>query len=83
MAKRQRGATFPGELRLPHAATVIRVQSRVELSDRCRFETRYYISSAPRSAKQAGEAVRGHWSIENKPHWVARRRLRRRPVPPT
>ena len=61
---------FPGELRLPRAATIIRVQSRAELSDRCRFETRYYISSAALSAKLAGQAVRGHWSIENQLHWV-------------
>lgn len=61
---------FPGELRLPHAATIIRVQSRAELCDRCRFETRYYISSAALSAKAAQEAVRGHWSIENQLHWV-------------
>jgi len=61
---------FPGELRLPQAATIIRVQSRAELSDRCRFETRYYISSAALSAKAAGEAVRGHWGIENRLHWV-------------
>ena len=61
---------FPGELRLPHAATIIRVQSRAELSDRCRFETRYYISSAALSAKLAARAVRGHWGIENQLHWV-------------
>jgi len=61
---------FPGELRLPHAATLIRVQSRAELSDRSRIETRYYISSADLSAKQAAEAVRGHWGIENQLHWV-------------
>lgn len=61
---------FPGELRLPHAATLIRVQSRAELAGRCRFETRYYISSAALSAKAAGEAVRGHWAIENQLHWV-------------
>ena len=61
---------FPGELRLPHASCVIRVESRTELSDRCRFETRYYISSAPLTAKQAAEAVRGHWGIENRLHWV-------------
>lgn len=61
---------FPGELRLPHAATLIRVKSRAELSDRCRVETRYYISSATLSARQAGEAVRGHWGIENQLHWV-------------
>jgi len=61
---------FPGELRLPRAATIIRVQSHAELSDRCRFETRYYISSAALSAKLAGQAVRGHWSIENQLYWV-------------
>jgi predicted transposase YbfD/YdcC len=61
---------FPGELRLPHAATIVRVQSRAELSDRCRFETRYYISSAALSAKLAAQAVRGHWGIENQLHWV-------------
>ena len=61
---------FPGELRLPHAATLVRVQSRAELCDRSRFETRYYISSAGLSAKQAAEAVRGHWGIENQLHWT-------------
>ena len=61
---------FPGEYRLPNAATIIRVQSRVELADRCRFETRYYISSALLSAEQAALAVRGHWGIENRLHWV-------------
>jgi predicted transposase YbfD/YdcC len=61
---------FPGELRLPKVATIIRVKSRAELSDRGRFETRYYISSARLSAKRAGEAVRGHWGIENQLHWV-------------
>lgn len=61
---------FPGELRLPNASCVIRVDSRAELSDRCRCETRYYISSAPLSAEQAAAAVRGHWGIENRLHWV-------------
>jgi predicted transposase YbfD/YdcC len=61
---------FPGELRLPDAATIVRVQSRAELSDRCHLETRYYISSAKLSAEQAAEAVRGHWGIENRLHWV-------------
>ena len=61
---------FPGELRLPGARCVVKVDSRVELSDRCRFETRYYISSAPLTAEQAAAAVRGHWGIENRLHWV-------------
>lgn len=61
---------FPGEFRLPKAATIIRVQSRAELCDRSRLETRYYISSAKLGAQKAAEAVRGHWGIENRLHWV-------------
>jgi predicted transposase YbfD/YdcC len=61
---------FPGETRLPDVASLIRIQGRTELKDRCRFETRYYVSSAPLTAAKAGEAVRGHWAIENSLHWV-------------
>jgi predicted transposase YbfD/YdcC len=61
---------FPGELRLPGVATIVRVASRAELKDRCRFETRYYVSSAALSAPRAAAAVRGHWAIENSLHWV-------------
>ena len=46
------------------------MRSRAELADRCRTETRYYISSAALDAKQAAEAVRCHWRIENQLHWV-------------
>lgn len=34
---------FPGELRLPDATTIIRVRSRTSLSQKSRFDTRYYI----------------------------------------
>ena len=61
---------FPGEVRLPGIASLIRVSTRTELKDRSRFESRYYISSAPLTAKQAQHAVRGHWGIENQLHWV-------------
>ena len=33
-------------------------------------EVRYFISSLPANAKRLGEAVRGHWSVENGLHWV-------------
>ncbi len=33
-------------------------------------ETRYYIASLDGNAKRFGEAVRGHWGIENSVHWV-------------
>ncbi len=61
---------FPGELRLPGVATLIRVSSRTEMKDRGRFDTRYYVASAPLSAEAAAAAVRGHWGIENRLHWV-------------
>jgi predicted transposase YbfD/YdcC len=61
---------FPGEVRLPGAASIVRVRSRAELADRCRFETRYYISSRVLSARLALEATRGHWGVENRLHWV-------------
>jgi len=61
---------FPGELRLPGATTIIKVRSRTELKDRCRTDTRYYISSAALTAEAAAHAVRGHWGIENRLHWV-------------
>jgi predicted transposase YbfD/YdcC len=61
---------FPGELRLPGARTVVRVRSRTELKDRCRFDTRYFISSAAMGAQQAAAAVRGHWLVENALHWT-------------
>jgi predicted transposase YbfD/YdcC len=64
------GRRFPGELRLPGVAAIVRVSSRTELKDRGRFDTRYYISSAPLTAKTAAQAVRGHWGIENRLHWV-------------
>jgi predicted transposase YbfD/YdcC len=61
---------FPGELRLPGVAAIVRVSSRTELKDRCRFDTRYYVSSAPLTAEAAAHAVRGHWGIENRLQWV-------------
>ncbi len=61
---------FPGELRLPGVAAIVKVESKAELKDRYRFETRYYITSAPLSPQTAAAAIRGHWGIENQLHWV-------------
>ena len=61
---------FPGELRLPDAACIVRVESRVQLTDKSRTDTRTFISSARLDAKRAAAAVRGHWGIENRLHWV-------------
>jgi len=61
---------FPCELRLPAAASIVRVLAHAELKDRCRVETRYYISSAKLGAQQAAHDVRGHWGIEKTLHWT-------------
>ena len=64
------GRRFPGEPRLPGVKTLIRVQSKTELKDRCRFDTCYFISSAKLDAESAAKAVRGHWLIEDALHWT-------------
>jgi predicted transposase YbfD/YdcC len=61
---------FPGELRLPDAASIVRVEARIQRGEKMHSETRYYISSASLTAEAAGRAVRGHWGIENRLHWV-------------
>jgi predicted transposase YbfD/YdcC len=61
---------FPGEHRFPSIAAVAKVETRAELADRCRRETRFFIASRSMTAKDMAEAVRGHWRIENSLHWV-------------
>ena len=41
---------FPGELRLPGVACILRVKTEARLADRTRSDTRYFISSAPLTA---------------------------------
>jgi predicted transposase YbfD/YdcC len=50
--------------------TVIMVKSERSVGDKRSEESRYYIASLSGDAKQALEAVRGHWGIENQVHWV-------------
>jgi predicted transposase YbfD/YdcC len=46
------------------------VESERRIGDKRSTETRYYLLSAPLSAKAFGNAVRSHWGIENSVHWV-------------
>ena len=50
--------------------TIIMVKSERLVNDKRSEESRYYIASLSGDAKQASRAVRGHWGIENKVHWV-------------
>jgi predicted transposase YbfD/YdcC len=49
--------------------TIGMVESERHIGAKVTHETRYYISSLDRDAKRFGQAVRGHWGIENKLHW--------------
>ncbi len=46
------------------------VESERHVGDKTTTETRYYISTLSGEAGEFGEAVRTHWGIENKVHWV-------------
>jgi predicted transposase YbfD/YdcC len=46
------------------------VQAQRWTADKSSLETRYYISSLAGDAAEFGRAVRTHWHIENKLHWL-------------
>jgi predicted transposase YbfD/YdcC len=45
------------------------ISERIETQGRHSLETRFDIMSRLLSAQEFGEAVRGHWGIENRLHW--------------
>jgi predicted transposase YbfD/YdcC len=51
------------------ATTLVRVESERVTKQGTSVEDRYYLSSRKLTAKQASEAIRGHWAIENECHW--------------
>jgi predicted transposase YbfD/YdcC len=61
---------FPGEWRFKDLAMVAMVEAEVERGGKTSRERRYYLSSARLSAKQFAHAVRAHWHVENRLHWV-------------
>jgi len=60
---------YPGEPRFSNVKTILQVHARVEYADRCSFETRYYISSAPLDIDRLAAGARGHWGVESM-HWL-------------
>ena len=47
-----------------------KVTGERRIGEKVSIESRYYISSLPGKAKQVLWAVREHWGIENRVHWV-------------
>ena len=61
---------YAGELKFPHIAMIARVRTEVERNATIEHESRYYISFAKLDAQTFARAVRDHWGIENRLHWV-------------
>jgi hypothetical protein len=60
-------------LNWPGVAQVGQLESVVEQNGTVSTETRYFITSAPRKLADASQLLRwarGHWSIENRSHYV-------------
>lgn len=53
-------------------ASIVKVESKREFknTDKVTEDTRYYIASLNKDASYFNDAVRQHWGIENKLHWV-------------
>jgi len=54
----------------PNLRSLVCVVNERHVGDTRQRETRYYISSLPPKASKLLAAIRGHWSIENRLHWV-------------
>jgi predicted transposase YbfD/YdcC len=61
---------YPGEVAFPGLAMIGMVESETEREGKTARERRYYLSSAKLDAEAFARAVRSHWGIENRLHWV-------------
>ena len=61
---------YADEPRFPHLAMIGMVETHSERNGTLTQERRYYLSSTPLDAKAFATAVRAHWGIENRLHWV-------------
>jgi predicted transposase YbfD/YdcC len=61
---------FPGEWNFEGIATIGLLEAEVERDGKTSVSRRYYLSSAALTAQAFAAAVRAHWGIENRLHWV-------------
>jgi len=54
----------------PGLRSVVAIEAERRLPGKTERETRYFLSSLPGDARAIAAAVRGHWGIENRLHWV-------------
>jgi predicted transposase YbfD/YdcC len=61
---------YAGEPAFPGLAAIAMVEAETERDGETSRERRYYLLSTPLDAKTFARAVRAHWHIENRLHWV-------------
>ena len=61
---------YADEPHFPHLAMIGMVETRVERHGTVARERRYYLCSTLLDAKTFAAAVRAHWGVENRLHWV-------------
>jgi predicted transposase YbfD/YdcC len=61
---------FPGEWRFDGLAMIAMVEAETERAGKRGSQRRYYLCSAKLSAQQFAAALRAHWHVENRLHWV-------------
>jgi predicted transposase YbfD/YdcC len=54
----------------PGLKSVVLIESTRRIGTTVSTEARHYLSSLPADAKALGAAIRSHWGIENRLHWV-------------
>lgn len=60
----------PGEPRFPGLKSIARVEAHVEAGGKITVARRYYLCSATLDPQTFARAVRAHWGVENRLHWV-------------
>ena len=60
----------PGEPRFPGLAAIAMVESRVTRDGQTSTARRFFLSSLALDERLLARAVRAHWGIENRLHWV-------------
>ena len=66
----QTNRRFPGEPRFAGLKAIAMIEAEVERAGKTSIERRFYLSSIPLDAELFARAVRSHWHIENRLHWV-------------
>lgn len=61
---------YPGEPRFPNLATIAMVEATVEKAGTPTTMRRLFLCSCALTPDRLEQAVRGHWGIENRLHWV-------------